>query len=205
MTARIGLRERNKREKLRRIKAAAYELFSEKGFDAATVSELAKRARVGFGTCFAYAHDKRDMLFLLFTEELTEINEQPFASIDRTQPLIEQLIFVFGPNYELFAQNPPLSRLLLREWTFALAGETERRSLPDRRAYVEHLAQLIAHAQTDGYVEPSASSELIAEMLYATYTGAVRQWLRAAHPTAANGIASLRAMLALQISGIARR
>jgi hypothetical protein len=41
-------------------------------------------------------------------------------------------------------------------------------------------------------------------MLYATYTGAVRQWLRAEHPTAAAGIATLRAMLALQISGIAQ-
>jgi AcrR family transcriptional regulator len=204
VTARIGLRERNKREKLRRIKAAAYELFSEKGFEATTVSEIAKRARVGFGTCFAYARDKRDMLFLLFTEELVEINERPFGSIDRTQPLIEQLIAVFGPNYELFARNPPLSRLLLREWTFALADTAERRSVPDRGAYIHRLAELIAHAQSDGYVEPSASSELIAEMLYATYTGAVRQWLRAEHPTAAAGIATLRAMLALQISGIAQ-
>jgi AcrR family transcriptional regulator len=203
VTARIGLRERNKREKLRRIKAAAYELFSEKGFDDATVSEIAKRARVGFGTCFAYARDKRDMLFLLFAEDLADINERPFGLIDRTQPLIDRLIAVFAPNYELFEKNPPLSRLLLREWTFTLSDQTYRSSVPDRGAYIGRLANLIADAQADGWVTPHASSELIAEMLYATYTGAVRQWLRATDPAAPAGIATLRAMLELQISGIA--
>jgi AcrR family transcriptional regulator len=203
VTTRVGLRERNKREKLRRIKAAAYSLFSEKGFDQTTVSEIARAARVGFGTCFSYARDKRDMLFLLFAEELADINDRPFRLIDRAQPLIEQLIAIFAPNYVLFAKNPVLSRLLLREWTFALSDRTYENSVPDRATYLQRLANLISNAQEDGYVTPVSSSELIAEMLYATYTGAVRQWLRADDPDAGEGVARLRAMFELQIAGMA--
>ena len=41
--AAIGLRERNKREKLARITAAARELFRTKGFEEATAREAALR------------------------------------------------------------------------------------------------------------------------------------------------------------------
>ena len=69
-TTKPGLRERNKIEKLQRITAAARDLFIEKGFDETTTREIAQRAHVGLGTLFLYATDKRDLLFLICTEEL---------------------------------------------------------------------------------------------------------------------------------------
>ena len=64
----LGLRERNKLEKIQRIKAAATKLFSEKGFDEATTRDIAKRAHVGKGTLFLYAKDKRDLVLLLYKD-----------------------------------------------------------------------------------------------------------------------------------------
>ena len=49
----LGQRERNKRDKLRRIKAAAWELFLDKGYDATTTREIAVKAGVGLGTVFS--------------------------------------------------------------------------------------------------------------------------------------------------------
>ena len=66
----FGLRERNKRDKLRRIKDAATELFLQKGFDDTTTRAIALRAGVGLGTVFLYAPTKRDLLFLIINEEL---------------------------------------------------------------------------------------------------------------------------------------
>ena len=43
----FGLRERNKRDKLRRIRDAATELFLQKGFDDTTTRAIAQRAGVG--------------------------------------------------------------------------------------------------------------------------------------------------------------
>jgi AcrR family transcriptional regulator len=60
------LRERNKQEKLARIERAARLLFTQKGFERTTTREIAQRARVGAGTLFLYAKDKRELLLRMF-------------------------------------------------------------------------------------------------------------------------------------------
>ena len=69
----VGLRAKNKAEKLQRIRKAARALFVKRGYDDTTMRDIAKRAEVGFGTLFTYASDKRDMLFLIFNDELDNV------------------------------------------------------------------------------------------------------------------------------------
>jgi hypothetical protein len=52
--ARLGLRERGKLDKRERIRAAACELFSSHGVEAATLRQIAERAQVALGTLFNY-------------------------------------------------------------------------------------------------------------------------------------------------------
>jgi len=59
----VGKRQRNKVDKLLRIKAAARHLFVSRGYDDTTTREIALRAGVGMGTVFIYAANKRDLLF----------------------------------------------------------------------------------------------------------------------------------------------
>ena len=200
-----GRRARNKQDKLARIRAAAYELFSELGYDDATLRQVAARARVGFGTIFAYAHDKRDLLFLLYAADIERLSTEPFETLDPRWKLIDQLMHVFGGNYELFARNPALSRALLREITFAMFTPAQRTHLPDRSKIVAGLARLIARVQAEGRIASTAPPGLIAATLYSTFSGAVRQWLRSDRPVASEGQAALREMLALQITGLQQR
>src|SRR6185436_19385466 len=65
-----GKRELNKEEKLRRIRTAAIDLFTSKGYDDTTTREIAKRAKVAMGTVFVYAETKRDLLFLVINDDL---------------------------------------------------------------------------------------------------------------------------------------
>jgi AcrR family transcriptional regulator len=57
-----GRRELNKIDKLRRITDAARLTFETRGYDDATIREIARRAKVALGTIFTYAADKRDFL-----------------------------------------------------------------------------------------------------------------------------------------------
>ena len=77
----VSRRERNKADKLRRIKEAAYDLFAEKGYDQTTTREIASRAGVALGTIFTYASDKRDLLFLIFNDRQDELRRVSFAAI----------------------------------------------------------------------------------------------------------------------------
>ena len=70
-----GLRERNKRQKHQRIRAAAGDLFTRRGYEATTMRQIAQRAHVGLGTLFNYADDKRDLVFLIFNDELAALTD----------------------------------------------------------------------------------------------------------------------------------
>ena len=118
----LGQRERNKIDKLRRIKDAARELFIAKGFDDTTTREIALRAGVGLGTIFVYAANKRDLLFLIANDELENITKEAEASVSEQASLLDNLMDVFGRHYRFFRRQPALSRLVLREMVFTISA-----------------------------------------------------------------------------------
>jgi AcrR family transcriptional regulator len=58
-----SLSERKRRRAKEAIRQAALELFSERGFDAVSVTDIAERAEVGRTTFFRYFGDKQEVLF----------------------------------------------------------------------------------------------------------------------------------------------
>jgi len=102
----LGLRERNKFQKRQRIRAAARELFSKRGYDAATLRQIAHRAHVGLGTLFNYAQDKRDLVFLIFNEELSAVTDAALKMPEPRQPLLDQLLAISKCHYDYFAKDP---------------------------------------------------------------------------------------------------
>jgi len=198
-----GLRELNRLDKLSRIKSAARDLFAELGFDRATTRDIAERAQVGLGTLFNYADDKRDLVFLIFNEELDRITDSAFAAIDRRQPLAEQLATAFGVFYRAFAANPTLSRILLQELTFyshgRLAGDFQR----SKRRTIGFIEQLVAEAQREGRLRCDEEASLIALSIFFLYSGAVRYWIASDRPNPKAGIGELHRMLKLHVAGLA--
>jgi len=200
--AKPGLRERNRLDKLSRIKSAAKELFNELGYDRATTRDIAARARVGLGTLFNYADDKRDLVFLIFNEELDRITDSAFASVSPGKPLAEQLASAFMVFYREFATNPTLSRILLRELTFysegRLAGDFQR----SKRRTIGLVEQLVASAQRDGRIRADEDPAFVALSIFFLYSGAVRYWIAAKRPNPTKGIEQLRRMLETHLKAL---
>ena len=107
-------RERNKLDKLRRIKAAARELFLEQGYDNATTREIARRADVGLGTLFSYASDKRDLLFLIYNDMQEALTRTAFSARRSNRTFLAQVMASFGVYYRFFAREPEFMRYVLR-------------------------------------------------------------------------------------------
>jgi AcrR family transcriptional regulator len=63
MAATEGLRERKKRETREAITRAAWKLFARRGFDAVTVADIARAAKVSEKTVFNYFPAKEDLVF----------------------------------------------------------------------------------------------------------------------------------------------
>src|ERR1700692_4090483 len=95
----LGLREQNKVEKSQRIRTAARQLFSKHGYETATLRQIAKRAHVGLGTLFNYAQDKRDLVFLIFNEELAAVTDEALRATETQERLLGKLIGLCQPHY----------------------------------------------------------------------------------------------------------
>jgi AcrR family transcriptional regulator len=79
MSIQPGLRERKKRQTRALITEVAQRLFSERGFDAVTVAEVARAADVSEGTVYNYFPTKEDLFYggmEAFEAELVEAVRQ---------------------------------------------------------------------------------------------------------------------------------
>jgi len=200
-----GLRERNKLDKLRRIKHAATNLFILKGYDETTVREVAARAGVGLGTVFLYAATKRDLLFLTVNEDLEAVVNEAAATKRVDRPMLESLVRLFRGYYEYFAGEPRLSRLSLREMTFYASGPEAERFLRMRERVIALIEEIVRAAIGRKEISPKESASLVAWVIFAIYQVEVRRWLSSDKLSITGGLASLRKQLELLITGLSPR
>lgn len=98
-----------------RIRAAARQLFLEKGYDGTTSRDLAKAAGLNVSMTNYYFRSKEQLFKLTFTE----LHQQLFAKLielfDREVPLREKVQLMIETEFELMAANPDLPMFVLYE------------------------------------------------------------------------------------------
>lgn len=197
----LNRREANKREKLERIRQAAREIFFSKGFDGATLRQIASAADVAFGTLFLYAKDKQDLLLLLFDEELPLLTERAFLKAKADLPFVDQLVAFFEEFYIFFGKTPQLSRDMMREITFS-SGIVSSRIWTGVLDTERHIARLVARAQADGKVSPRIAPESAAHVIFSLYRVEIRFCLSKDSPDVEGSLNKLRQGFELLWSGL---
>jgi AcrR family transcriptional regulator len=196
---RLGLRERNKLDKLRRIKDAARDLFVSRGFDDTTTREIARLADVGLGTLFSYASDKRDLLFLIINDDLaamTQVAADEFAS---DQSVEKKLRSLWRHHYAFFSQQPRLSRLVLREQQFYEDTQQAMRFQATRTRLMGLITGVIRQGVGSGEFNASVEPEFVSRIIFGIYQMELREWLAHEPLDIKHGIAALERSLSLVI------
>jgi AcrR family transcriptional regulator len=209
-----GLRERNKQDKLDRIKRAARALFSKRGFHETTIRAIAARAGVATGTVFLYAKDKADLLQHLFSEAVTEIQEEAFATLPASGPadaaghgrsrLVDQLVHVFGRFLRFYDGDRDLSRLFIKELLFTEAQRSAQH-FALTFAFLDRIGALVAAAQERGEIRGDVAPQPVASLLFGTYFLSVVALLDTSETMrldAASATEQLRGGLTVQIEGL---
>lgn len=83
--------EARKAEKRALIIDAAVDVFAERGFHPARVSDIARRAGVADGTIYLYFKNKEDLLLSIFEEKMDVLLGAMHAAMETTDDPIEQI------------------------------------------------------------------------------------------------------------------
>ena len=200
----MGRRAANKGDKLRRIRAAARELFIEKGYEGATMRDIAARSGVGFGTLFDYATNKRDLLFLIFNPELVATLEASYERARAEASYLDQAMKLFEGFYRLYYSEPSLARDLLRELNFYRTGTEAMKFMAQRTDFLDALETLTAAAQARGELISGVPTQSITRILFAVFAWEVRRWVGSDPLDMDEGLTELRNLIGLQVRGLSK-
>lgn len=106
-TARASTRER--------ILGAALEVFSEKGFHASKMDQVAERAQVAKGTLYRYFENKEALFNDLLRSRLEELDERARNALDSNDDVLTMIAKYLQVYCEFFDGNQKLYRLIGQE------------------------------------------------------------------------------------------
>ncbi|WP_158273546.1 TetR/AcrR family transcriptional regulator [Limnohabitans sp. 2KL-51] len=171
-TVKLRVNETEKSEKSARrqqreieILSAAREVFLEKGFERAAVSEIAARVGVVEGLVFRYFPTKRDLL----NEVLRELYEPLITDVGqgfaRITGLRGRLRFIVWRHLRFYTECSGFARLILHEVrTFSGYQTSVLHGL--NVCYTDFLRQTIQQAIVDGEVAKTVDYSLVRSVVY---------------------------------------
>ncbi len=181
-------------------------MFAEQGYDGATLRQIAAKAGLTTGALFKHATDKRDLVHLIFSEEVDALTDMALASPRSYQTFVEKILSISEHYYRLFASDPVLSRILLSEMLVETPGLHLERSLSIRQRLLQGLESLILQAQSTGELNPSVIPAKVALQIFFLYAASLRYWLNASdRPEWRKGLQEYKQCLELQVFGLVSR
>jgi AcrR family transcriptional regulator len=142
MSARISKKDKKTEERHKQILDAAIEVFSHKGYAAATIPEIAEAAGVAAGTIYLYFPNKRELFMasiknLIFTVPLLDLlGKIPTGDIEEvfTKVLVNRFELIKGQQSKIsrmptlvgeILRDPELKEMLLDKFLHPFLGRME--------------------------------------------------------------------------------
>jgi AcrR family transcriptional regulator len=156
-----------KQQTRQRLLAAAKQLVSERGYDAATLRDVASLADVSTGAVFANFTDKADLFNEVIVADLAALLEQIDAvEADDAAPR-ETLLEMLALGYAINVDQLSLVKAQMGfSWSCDCATDRQRDGV---RAIIERLAQVLRGGIDCGVLAATLDPCLIAEMAWECY------------------------------------
>ncbi|MEZ5924276.1 MAG: TetR/AcrR family transcriptional regulator [Hyphomicrobiaceae bacterium] len=122
----MGLRERHKADRERRILKAAARLFRNAGYDGTKMERIAQTARVSIGTIYNYYQNKGDLLVAIVAMEVNEVlgsGARHIAGRHRSvQSAVDRLVAIYIEHSLVYLSE--------QMWQHAMAIATQQPDTP---------------------------------------------------------------------------
>lgn len=151
-----------------KVLAAARKLFSEEGYEGATIRDIAAAAGMSTGAVFANFSDKSDLFREIMSDDMEALNTAMRDAATRGRNVEDAVLKVFMAGYTFYK-----SRLQLARAAFSVSwdrdGGPTLRGLPSGMAFVDLFTEQLNAAVERGELSQEAEVKLRSQMLFDTY------------------------------------
>ena len=169
----MGQIDEKKRQKKAALLDSAYQLFTEKGIEETSVSEIAGNAHLAKGTFYLYFKDKyqvRDFLVahqsnLLFERADVQLHES-FLIEEARKSLEECVIFIVDHILDYLNENPVLLRFISKNLSWAIFSDIRFEGVENQKS-IEFFNVLIEQSDKK-YRQKELMIYMIVELVNAT-------------------------------------
>lgn len=159
-------RQARSAQRVQAILAAARQVFSAHGFQAATMAQIAEQAGVSEATVFTYFPGKRELCIQVITLWYDEISSALERDLPHLQSTHARLAHVVRAHLvTLLADGSGLCALVLSE---GRAADPELAAVlaACRRRYTAPLMQALAEGQASGHIRQDMPLRLMRDLVY---------------------------------------
>lgn len=171
---RLNRRQAAKVRTRQKVLDAARQLFAERGYEPATIRDIAKGAGMSTGAVFANFQDKAELFEAVLTGDLVKLAETMKAAAAAEGSVRTRLLSALGAGYHgSLEQLPLVQAVMARSWFQPVAAEMRT------RAAIKPLLSIVTDAlQTgvrEGELRQDADVRLLAELIYGAFLSNYRQ------------------------------
>ncbi len=163
-------------DKRERILEAAVKVFAKKGYFAAKVAEIARKAGVADGTIYLYFRNKEDILVSLFEQVMAGHLERARRDVAGAEGAAARLLAVAEHHLRGLGANRDLAvvfQVELRQSTKFM----ERFTASWLQDYFALLSQIIEDGQKDGSLRPDLPRKVVTKAFFGALDEMVTSWI----------------------------
>jgi AcrR family transcriptional regulator len=157
-----------------RLLAAAKRLVTERGYDAATVRDIAAAADLSTGAVFASFSDKADLFNEVILADYAELLQRMDAVVAEENSARATLIKLLALAYAFHFEELPLVQAAIG-FSWLRDAAVERRNRDGVKLILARLAEVLRAGVRSGELSSALDVELIAEMAWDSYIANYRR------------------------------
>lgn len=170
--------ERRRTEKRDLITEAAVDVFAEKGFHQARVSDVARRAGVADGTIYLYFKNKEELLLSVFEDKMDQLLDGLRADLAGVDDPKERIRRFARHHFRQVRENRAAAEVLQVE--LRLSNKFLKEYRPEKLwAYLDIFAQAVREGQTHGVFRPEINPFLAMWSFFGGLDEIAMQWVLA--------------------------
>lgn len=151
-----------------KVLAAARRLFSEAGYEGATIRDIAAEAGMSTGAVFANFTDKSDLFREIMTADMDALVEAMRDGAGRGRGVDDVILKIFGAGYAFYKSRLPLARAAFGVSWLPEQG-LELRNLPPVQLIQELFTEALTQGVERGELSQEAEVKLRSQMLFDCY------------------------------------